>query len=123
MQFEPELPEPLRQFGPEPFGIRLHLESHHDVIGEAHDDHVAVRLLLTPRLDPQVEDIVEVDVRQQRRGTAALGRPFLHSQVLPVLQHAGVQPFLDEPHDAPVRDPVLDELHQPAVGNPIEKAA
>ena len=34
---------------------------------------------------------------------------------LPVLQHAGVQPFLDEPHDAPVRNPVLDELHQPFV--------
>ena len=67
MQFELELSESLLQFRLEPFGIRLHLEAHHDVIGEAHDDHVAARPLLTPRLDPQVEDIMEVDVRQERR--------------------------------------------------------
>ena len=65
---------------------------------------------------------MKIDVRQQRRGTSALGRPFLHSYSFPILQHAGIEPFLDEPHDAPVRDPVLDELHQPFVGNPIEKA-
>jgi RHS repeat-associated protein len=35
--------------------------------------------------------------------------------------HAGVQPFLDEPHDAPVRTPVLDELHQPPVVDGIEE--
>ena len=58
----------------------------------------------------------------KRRGTAALGRPFLHAYSFPILQHAGVQPFLDEPHDAPVRNAVLDELHKPFVGNPIEKA-
>ena len=51
------------------------------------------------------------------------GRPFLRPYSFPVLQHAGVQPFLDEPHDAPVRNPVLDELHQPFVRKRIEKAA
>ena len=64
---------------------------------------------------------MKIDVGQQRRGTAALGRPFFHSYSFPILQHAGVQPFLDEPHDAPVRYPVLDELHQPFVGKPSKK--
>ena len=50
-----------------------------------------------------------------------LRRPFLHTYPLP-LQHARVQPFLDESHNAPVCDPVLDELHRPFVGKPIEKA-
>src|SRR5436305_1229268 len=36
---------------------------------------------------------------------------------------AALQPFLDEPHDASVRNPMLDELHQPFVGKTIEKAA
>ena len=67
MQFELELAESFRQFSPEQFNTRLHLKSHHDVIGETHDDHVALRALPTPGLDPQVEDIVEIDVRQQRR--------------------------------------------------------
>ena len=123
MQFQVELPHSFRQFRPKLLGIRFAGESHHDVVGKTHHDHVAVRSLLTPCLDPQVEYIMKIDVRQQRRGTAALGRPFLHPYSFPILQHAGVQPFLDEPHDAPVRDPVLDELHQPFVGNRIEKAA
>src|SRR6266403_1932937 len=41
----------------------------------------------------------------------------------PIFQAPGVQPFSDEPHDASVGDPVLDELHQPFVENLIEKAA
>ena len=97
------------------------LKSHHDVVSESHHDHIAVRSLLTPCLDPQVEHVVKIDVRQKRRSTATLRRPFLHPHSFPILQHAGVQPFLDEPHDAPVCDPVLDELHQPFVGKPIEK--
>src|SRR5207245_4963185 len=32
-----------------------------------------------------------------------------------------VQPFLDEAHDAPVRNPVLDKLHQPSVVDGIKE--
>src|SRR6516164_6437934 len=67
--------------------------------------------------------VVQVDVGQQRRCTAALGCTFFHSYPLPILQHAGIQPFLDEPHNASVRNSMLDELHQPFVGNLVEKAA
>src|SRR5438034_11105692 len=56
------------------------------------------------------------------RGAAALRRPLLHPCSLPLLQHAGVQPFLDEPHDASVRDAVLDELHEPSVVDGIEES-
>src|ERR1039458_5778728 len=65
---------------------------------------------------------MKIDVRQKRRGTSALGRPFFRPYALPILQHAGLQPFLDESHDAPICDPVLDKLHKPFVGKPIEKA-
>src|ERR1700688_4095037 len=66
---------------------------------------------------------MKIDVRQQRRSTAALRRTLLRSSSLPILQHARVQPLLDEPHDASVRDAVFDELHQPLVQNRIEEAA
>src|ERR1039458_8153572 len=65
---------------------------------------------------------MKIDVRQKRRGTSALGRPFFRPHALPIPQHAGLQPFLDESHDAPICDPVLDKLHKPFVGKPIEKA-
>jgi hypothetical protein len=59
------------------------------------------------------EDVVEVDVRKQRRNHRALARPlFLHRND-PVLEDAGPQPFLDEPDDAPITDPVLQEADDP----------
>ncbi len=122
MQFQVELPHSLGQFRPELLGIRFAMESNHDVIRESHHDHIAVRALPTPCLNPQVEYVVEIDVRQQRRSASALRRPFLHAYSFPIFQHAGPQPFLDEPHNAPVCDPVLDEFHKPFVRDAIEKA-
>jgi len=50
-----------------------------------------------------------------------LRRSLWHPSSFPILQHAGVQPFLDESHDALVRDTVLDELDQPSVVDGVEK--
>src|SRR6516162_1627111 len=122
MQFQVELLHSCSKFRPKLIGIRFALESNHDVVRESHDDDIATRPFLTPRLNPQVEHVVQVDVGQQWRSTSTLGRPFFHSYSFPILQHAGVQPFLDEPHDAPICHPMLDELDQPFVGEPIEKA-
>jgi hypothetical protein len=48
--------------------ISLALETNDCIVGITHDDHVARRLAPPPGLDPQIIDIVEVDVRQE--GTA-----------------------------------------------------
>ena len=79
MQFQVELPHSFGEFRPKLIGIRFAVEAHHDVVSESHHDDIAVRSFLTPRLDPQVEYIMKIDVRQKRRGTSALGRPFLPS--------------------------------------------
>jgi hypothetical protein len=121
-QFQVELPHSFRKFRPKLIGIRFAVEAHHYVVRESHHDEIAVRSFLTPRLDPQVEYVMKIDVRQKRRSTSTLGRPFFRPYSFPILQHAGPQPFLDEPHDAPICNPVLDELHKSFVGNPIEEA-
>src|SRR6266436_6333773 len=122
MQFQVELSHSFRKFRPELFGIRFAVKAHHDVVRVSHHDDLAVRALPTPCLDPQIKYVMKIDVRQKRRSTATLRRPFFHSYSFPILQHAGPQPFLDEPHDAPVCNPVLDELHKPFVRKSIEKA-
>src|SRR6266404_3603904 len=122
MQFQVELPHSFRKFRPKLIGIRFAVKAHHHVVRETHHDDIAVRALLTPCLDPQIEYVMKIDVGQKRRSTSALGRPFLRPYSFPILQHAGSQPFLDEPHDAPVCYPVLDELHKPFVREAIEKA-
>ena len=120
MQFQVELLHSFRKLRPKLIGIRFALESNHDVISKSHDDHIAVCPLLTPRLDPQIEYVMKIDVGQKRRSTSALGRPFLRPYSFPILQHAGFQPFLDEPHDAPICNLMLDELHKPFVRKSIE---
>src|SRR5467141_4111661 len=122
MQFQVELPHAFRKFCPKLLGIRFAVKSNHDVVRESHHHHIAMRALLTPCLDPQIEYVMKIDVRQKRRCTSALGRPFLHVYPFPILQHACIEPFLDQSHDAPICDPVLDKLHKPFVGKPIEKA-
>jgi hypothetical protein len=71
-----------------------------------------VRLIAASYPDPQVEHIVEIDVGEQRQGAAILWRPFFHLYLLPILQHACVQPLLDKPHDAPIRNPVVDGIER-----------
>jgi hypothetical protein len=120
MQFQVELRHLFREFRPKLIGIRFAVKSNHDVVREARPDHIAVCRLLTPRLNPQIEYVMKIDVRQKRRGTSALGRPFLRPCSFPILQHVGLEPFLDQPQDAPICHPMLDELHQPFAGKPIE---
>src|SRR2546425_858113 len=121
MQRQPELREPLAQLGEELRGLLPMFESPDEVIRKAHDHHIAARLLLPPPLGPEIEYVVQVEVGQQRADAPALDRPHLTPYPLALLQHAGVQPLLDEPHDAPVRHPMLDELHQPPVVEGVEK--
>jgi len=64
---------------------------------------------------------VQVDVGQKRRNTAALDSSYFTAHSLPVLKHASGQPFLNQPHNALVPDSVLDEFHQPLVGQASEE--
>src|SRR5438309_6385102 len=92
MQFQIELSHSFREFRPKLIGIRFAVKSNHDVVRESHHDHIAMRALLTPCLDPQIEYVMKIDVCQKRRSTSALGRPFLHAYPFPILQHACPQP-------------------------------
>ena len=42
-----------------------------------------------------------------------LWRSYLRLRPFPFFRHSRLQPFLDQTYDAPVRDPMLDKLHQP----------
>src|SRR5438552_7404395 len=123
MQFQLELGEAFRQLLVEPLGFRWVLKTHDEVIGPADDNHVAFGFCLAPVLHPEVEHVVQIDVGQQRRGTAALWRSFFTARPLAFFQHACVQPFTDEPHDALVSYAVLDELNQPFMVQTIEERA
>ena len=58
-------------------GIGLALEPHDDIVRIAHNDHVAGGFPLSPAVGPEVEGVVQVDIREQRRDHRPLpGSPF-----------------------------------------------
>jgi hypothetical protein len=50
------------------------LEADDVVVDEAHDDHITARVPPAPLVGPDVEDIVEIDVEEQRRCRCSLRR-------------------------------------------------
>jgi site-specific DNA recombinase len=52
-----------------------------------------------------------------------LWRSLLRFLPFPFFRHPCFEPFLDQSHDAPVRDPMLDKLYQPFVRQIVEKTA
>ena len=84
MQHQSESREPLAQCGEEAFGLLPMLESDDEVVREAHHDHIAACLGSTPSLDPEVEDVVQIDVGQQRTDDAPYAKGnFQFERVIP----------------------------------------
>src|SRR5215470_4118021 len=67
MQRQRELLQPRAHDLQEASGLGLVLESDDEIVGIAHDDHVARGLTPAPALGPEIEDVVQVDVGKKRR--------------------------------------------------------
>ena len=98
-------------------GIGLILETNDNIVGVSYDDHVARRLTPSPAFGPQVEDVVQVNIGEQRRCHRPLPCPRIADRHDPVFQDARLQPFLDEADFARVIDSVLHEADQPSAFN------
>ena len=92
------------------------LEANDGVVRIAHDNNVARGTSLPPLVDPQIEDVVEIDVGQERADDRALRRPLLRLRSRAPFEHTCRQPFCDQPDDASIADPMLDETDQPIIG-------
>ena len=66
VQLQRELRESFAQINPEPLRVIPVLETHHEVISETHDHDITARPPGPPLVSPEIEDIVQVDVRKQR---------------------------------------------------------
>src|SRR3954453_22036485 len=120
MQRQRELLQPRAHRVPEAPGVGLVLEADHDVVRVAHDDHVARGLAPSPALGPEVEDVVQVEVGEERRDHRPLSGPPVADRHDPVLEDTRPQPFPDQADDARVGDPVLQEADQPFLADRVE---
>jgi len=121
VQFQPELPHSLLQLLQKPLGVLPLLKPQHSVVAVADHDHVAPRHLIPPYLGPDIEYVVQVEIGKDRRDHRSLRGPFLRLEPPAVFHHARLQPFLDQAYEPWVCDPMLDELDQPLMIDPIEK--
>ena len=122
VQFQPKLLQPLLPGSVATLGIALMLKTHDDIIGVTDHNDCPSGLLFPPLLDPQVEYVVQVDVRQQRRYNRPLWRTYRRLRPHPVLGYPGPEPFADQTQYPRVGNPMLDKPHQPCVVKRIEKS-
>ena len=122
MQGQRKLRQSIPQFRLKPLLISLVFKAGDYVIGIAHQDNVPLGMVTSPPIGPEIKDVMEVDVRQQGRGNAALRRPHLWPGHLSVFHHPGLQPFADQADHTAVADSMLDKTDQPLVVDLIERS-
>src|SRR5215468_6169171 len=66
VQFQSELGQALSQVFQKAIGVRLVLESNNSVIRVANDYHLALRPFRAPDVHPEIETVVQVNIREQR---------------------------------------------------------
>jgi len=120
MKSEPEACEPCFEISKELLCLMPMLEADDGVVRIAHDDHPAGDASLPPPVDPQIVDVVEVDVRQQRADDSALRRPLLRFDQLAFFENPCCQPLADQSYDPAIADTVLDKTDQPLLADRIE---
>ncbi len=78
---------------------------------------------LKDSLEPQIQRVVQVHVRQHRRDDATLRRSTLRPQHFPIcVQHSGLQPLLYQPQKRFIINPLRQHAHQPLVRQIVEEA-
>jgi len=110
VQRQPEPLESLREDRQDPPRIRLMLEDEHEVVGVAHERRATAKARPDLSLEPAVEDLVEVDVRQDGRDDSALRRAGGRRVVRAALHYARIQPLADRAHEDAVVHPLAEDL-------------
>ena len=122
VQLKRELAHPLPEVVEKLFRIRLALAANDEVIGVTYDDSVPRSLSGAPLLlEPEVEDIVQVNVGEDGRNHRALRGPLQVVLPLVVFHDAGVQPLGNQPEYPFVPDSVLEKPQQVVSREPVEE--
>jgi hypothetical protein len=94
----------------EPHSISPLLKTQHNIVGVANDDDIALRLFPAPDISPQIEEVMQIHVSDQRRNNCSLRRTFICLRPLTVFRYSRLQPFPDQAKYPPIGHPMLDEL-------------
>jgi hypothetical protein len=113
--------KPHFEIGKELLRLMLVLKADDAVVRVTHDDHVAGGAVSAPPVGPQIVDVVEIDVRQERADNSPLWRPLLGHDQPTMFEYTCLKPLGDQPDDPSIADPMFDEPDQPILANLVEK--
>src|SRR3954452_20696381 len=120
MEREPIPGKTLAQNSQDPRGIGKGLESHHEIVGVPDKAGSSLQAWSDRVFEPHIQHMVQVDVRNTRGDHPSLWCPFGWTVQASLLQDARLQPFVDHPSNDPVRDSLVEEVPQMAVGDRVE---
>jgi len=106
---EPVLLESLREHGQHPPRVVLPLEGQHRVVGVAHHEGTPPQARHDVAVKPDVEHLVQVDVREQGADHPTLGSPLLRVPHHTFFHHSGVQPLPEGATHHPVPYPLVEK--------------
>src|SRR6266404_7690703 len=112
-----ELLQPVSQCREELLPIPFMLTADRQIVRISTDDDLTGCVMSTPLVYPEVDDIVEEDVGEERADPRSLRRPDVHRFPSAALEDAGLEPSLDQAEDSRVSDPVPQHPNQPPVVN------
>ena len=118
-----ELLQPVLEVREELLPIYLVLTAEYHIVRVPADDHLPDCPTPSPLVNPEVDDVVEERIGEDRADPRPLRRARLHRSPLAALEDAGLEPSLDQAKHPRVGDPVRQHPHQPSVVDGIEEGA
>src|SRR6266540_3762302 len=74
-----------------------------------------------PRIEPEVQHLMQVNVRQKRRDHPTLGRPQIRATALPFLHHSRLEPLVNHPTQHSVAHPAVEKAPKSPVIQGVEE--
>ena len=121
MQFQVESQKTLPKVSQEPFSVLAVLKADHKVIAKPDDDNITTGMLCPPLVCPQIKHVMKINIGKQGTYTSTLRYAFFIMCHRALFKHACIEPLLNVSQDVLVRNPVLNEFHQPFVGDGIKR--
>ena len=123
MKLQPILGKPLVEYFQHFLRIFPILKTENEIIGKSNLVSFAFQPRLHHVLEPLIQYIMKVDVRQQGANDLPLSGSLLGHQKPAVIDHTDVDPLPYQSQDASITDSLLDHLHELTSNDVIEVAA
>jgi hypothetical protein len=115
-----ELRQPALERHKKRLPISFSLTANHQIVRISTDDNLPGCPMSPPLVYPEVNDIVEEDIGEDRADARPLRRANLHRLPSAALQDTGLEPPLDQAEDPWVGYPMPQHPNQPSVVNGIK---